>query len=428
MPINKIAIRNFKSFKSAEVELGSLNVLLGANASGKSNFIRVLRFIKDVANHGLSDAIYLQGGAEYFRNLKTRHGSSSVISIDSDQELSFPAYPICDSDRKVNVEVAKTSYEFALRLGKTGSSCEVLRETLSLECKFVERSGDDSEKSSPIAEGRIRFTNRNGSRSVELSISKGKRLTRQDVLTGPTIDQVLPSQTLLLEAEPRVDAELHPFRSLPTLITKVCFADLSIIDIDPRVCKERVLITGKGELEEDGRNLAVALRKILDQKEKRRKFLNIVRDVLPFIDDFGLLNYADKTILMKLKEKYKKDVFLPASFISDGTINIIALVIALYFEERGLVVIEEPERNVHPYLISKIVGLLKEASGEKQIIVTTHNPEVVRHADLGDLLLVSRSRSGFSRITRPAQSREVKAFLNENIGIGELHIQDLLGG
>jgi len=62
--------------------------------------------------------------------------------------------------------------------------------------------------------------------------------------------------------------------------------------------------------------------------------------------------FADKSLLFKLKESYNKKQYLPASLISDGTISITALIIALFFEKRPLTIIEDPERNIHPYLIS----------------------------------------------------------------------------
>jgi predicted ATPase len=91
-----------------------------------------------------------------------------------------------------------------------------------------------------------------------------------------------------------------------------------------------------------------------------------------------------------------------------------------------LTIIEEPERNIHPYLISRVVEMMKEASQKKQIIVTTHNPEIIRHADLESILLISRDKEGFSTISRPSEKEEVKTFLDNEIGIEELYIQDLL--
>jgi predicted ATPase len=92
-----------------------------------------------------------------------------------------------------------------------------------------------------------------------------------------------------------------------------------------------------------------------------------------------------------------------------------------------LVIIEEPERNIHPYLISKVVNMMKDASKKKQIVITTHNPEILKHADLNDILLISRDKDGFSTISRPIEKEEIKKFLENEIGIEELYVQNLLG-
>ena len=99
---------------------------------------------------------------------------------------------------------------------------------------------------------------------------------------------------------------------------------------------------------------------------------------------------------------------------------------ALYFERKPLIIVEEPERNIHPYLISRIVDMMMEASLNKQIIITTHNPEVVKHTSLEHLLLISRDEEGFSTIIKPKDNDMVKSFLKNDIGLDELYIQNLL--
>jgi len=226
----------------------------------------------------------------------------------------------------------------------------------------------------------------------------------------------LPPKALLFE---------QPFLLLPFPLRNI-FGDVSIYDFDPKLPKKATPITGKAELEEDGSNLAIILKNIIENKDKERRFSNFVRDLLPFINKVDVERFADKSLLFKLQECYFPKDYLPASLISDGTINITALIIALYFEKKSLTIIEEPERNIHPHLISKIINMMKDASKKKQIIVTTHNPEMVKNADLEDILLVSRDKDGFSTITRPADKVEVNTFLKNEIGIEELYVQNLL--
>ncbi|KAF5417293.1 MAG: hypothetical protein C5S49_03710 [Candidatus Methanogaster sp.] len=206
------------------------------------------------------------------------------------------------------------------------------------------------------------------------------------------------------------------------------FRTISIYDLDPKLSKKATLITGKTELEPDGSNLAIVLKNILDDKKKVERISNLVKDLLPFIEDLTVERLADKSLLASLKEVYSEKAFLPTPLMSDGTINITALIIILYFERKPLIIIEEPERTIHPYLISKIVDMMKDVSErfEKQIVVTTHNPEMVKYAGIDNILLVTRDDNGFSQISRPSEKEEVKIFLENEMGIEELYVQNLL--
>jgi len=79
MPIRKLTVRNFKSFKNLEVEPDNFTVVIGSNASGKSNFIQAIKFLRDIAKYGLANAVSLQGGVEYLRN--TLIGTSEPFSF-----------------------------------------------------------------------------------------------------------------------------------------------------------------------------------------------------------------------------------------------------------------------------------------------------------------------------------------------------------
>jgi AAA15 family ATPase/GTPase len=78
--IEKIRVKNFRSFKDLELNLGALNIVIGANASGKSNFVQIFKFLRDITIHGLENAISLQGGIEYLRNINI--GSSENLSLE----------------------------------------------------------------------------------------------------------------------------------------------------------------------------------------------------------------------------------------------------------------------------------------------------------------------------------------------------------
>lgn len=174
--------------------------------------------------------------------------------------------------------------------------------------------------------------------------------------------------------------------------------------------------------------LAIVLKNILKNRKEAEKFSDLIRSILPFIEKVDVEKLMDKSLIASLKETYSKKKF-PAFLVSDGTVNIVALIIALYFEEKPLIILEEPERNIHPYLISRVLEMMKDVSNvmkKKQIILTTHNPEIVKYADIDHLVFMYRDENGFSRISRPSEKEQVKTFLENDIGIEELYVHELL--
>ena len=91
-----------------------------------------------------------------------------------------------------------------------------------------------------------------------------------------------------------------------------------------------------------------------------------------------------------------------------------------------MTILEEPDRNIHPRLISGLTSLMKDVARRSQILVTTHNPEFVRLAGIENLILVHRDKNGFSEVAKPADLETVKIFLSDEIGIDDLFVDDFL--
>lgn len=416
MGMKRIRATNFKSFKELDIELGKFNVLIGANASGKSNVVQVFKFLRDIVHSGLDNAISMQGGIEYLRNLNIGVAEYLSFHVVSDKEYEFIGRR--QKEDIIGIKIYETVYEFALKFKKRGLGFRIAQDNLKTKCKFykLERRNGKLEERDEIGDGEMELSSTNG--NVKINIRPEHiPITKDDIYPSFLFEKSLPSKSLLLES---------PFLFMPPL--RDIFSGISIYYFDPKLPKKATPITGKAELEEDGSNLSIILKNITEDKEKRRKLFNLVQALLPFIIDLGVEKFADKSLLFKLQEKYYDDQHLPASLISDGTINITALIVALYFEESPVTIIEEPERNIHPYLISRVVDMMKDASEKKQIIVTTHNPEIVKHVDFEDLFLVSRDENGFSNVSRPAEKEELLTFFQNDIGVEDLYIQNLLGG
>lgn len=417
MKIKRIKVENFKSFNRLEVDLRDFNIVIGANASGKSNFIHIFEFLRDIEKHGLENAISMQGGIEYLRNINTADNQNLSIEITTDS-TGIGIMPIKSAGYTLRMERPEVTYRFVLGFLKRKPGFEIIEDELWGTIEL-----------SKLKNGREKPT----TSTFKIRNHKGKLETKIDIPDGLDKDQIessifpfkdffkqFPNKVLLgallLET---------PFLRLPILLAYE-FSALGVYNFNPRLLKQPIPVGGKADLEEDGSNLAIVLKNILSDKEEKRQFINLVTDLLSFVDDLGVESQNGSSLLVRLKEVYSKKEFLPAPCLSDGTLNLIALLIALYFEKKSPAIIEEPERNIHPHLISRTLQMMKEASRKKQIIVTTHNPELLKHADIEDLLFVSRDQEGYSRITRPSQSREIKIFIENEMGLDELYVQNLL--
>ncbi|MBN2208099.1 MAG: AAA family ATPase [Candidatus Coatesbacteria bacterium] len=422
MPITRIKVSNFRSFGELELDLDNLSVLIGANASGKSNLTQVFKLVRDIARFGLDDAISLQGGIRYLTNIAMAETKCFALQITYKNSgfVRIPYFRVGQTDRFQRLQATEVVYDLEIELVEGGKGFQVATEKAVCKCKVVER--DERRKKDP---GRSL-----GSRLVGITRQDGKLVPVVHLpLDKATPDNdVIPPFLSELKIGPR-ESLLRLGRLVPPMFDFVEFLqDIAVYDVDPKLPKKAVPIAGKADLEEDGSNLALVLKSIIEDEESRRKLTNLVVDALPFVKGMSVEEFLDKSLLFTVEEIYSPNQPLPAFLISDGTINITALVVALYLKPKPFVIIEEPERNIHPHLISKVADMLKDASAKRQVLVTTHNPELVKHVRLEDLLLISRDEKGFSVVTRPADNERVRVFLKNEIGIDELHAMNLLGG
>jgi predicted ATPase len=422
MFIKRIEVRNFKSFDHLDIELGNFNLVIGANASGKSNFVQIFRFLRDIATYPLIDALSLSGG-EYFlnRNIGTSENFflKVVVAPDNLEAEDFLWEITTDYSRSKSLEREKWKlmeiiYEFSLEFPQN-KEFKVFHEGLILK---VVRNGEEKaiDKAKP--------------KEIKI-LREGDEIKKPHI---PTELYIFPEQLLDIEAIsilaekrrfPQQSLTLSVFTPSGWELMHKLSRNIGIYNVNPTLLKRPVPLEEVSTLKEDGSNLTLAVREILKYDKQREKFLRLVRYALPFVSEIDVARFFDQSMLLTLKEAYLKEP-LPGFIISDGTANILALILALYFNSKDIIIIEEPERNIHPALIGKIVEMMKDASQNKQIIATTHNPELVKHAGLDHLLLVYRDQNGFSKITKPAERETVREFLKGEIGLDDLYVQNLL--
>ena len=415
MPIREIAVSNFKSFRDLQFSPDNFNIIIGSNASGKSNLIQVFKFIRDIAKYGLNNAISLQGGVEYLRNTIIGPAMPFAFRIVYVLEEKRADVIGVKDGLPVYFEPYEIKYEFALTFPDSGESYEISMDLLTVSGNFCHSGASGIHQ---LGAGTLTLSRVDGSVAHSVCPPEGLELKDEDLFPQYFQKRQIPQKWLIMNLPISVPG-IPPIEWI--------FRGMKVYDFDPRLLKRAVPIMGKTELEKDGSNLAIVIKNILEDPKKKTEFFSLIREMVPFVDEIAVEKFMDMSLFLKLKEIYSRNKFLPASMVSDGTINILALIIALYFENRPVTIIEEPERNIHPFLISKLVEMLKDAASSKQVIVTTHNPEMVKQVDIEDILLISRDAEGFSQLSRPFTRKEIRAFLEHEIGIEDLFIQNLLG-
>jgi predicted ATPase len=422
--ITRLRLSNFKSFESLDLELGQFTVVVGANGAGKSNLISVFKFLRDISASGLDNAISLQGGVQFLRNVRLGPSVPLCIEITADSPAP-PSHPLYrqrpDSDTFFSVAASRTTYRFVIEFASRGAKFSIAEEDLTQRWELQEY--EQVRRRVPLemrrtGQAEFRLCRENGRYRNTLNLPEDLADFEEALLPYGSFMPVPGGRALLLEE--------GPFFFVPEWTHN--FASTAVYDIDPKLPKKAVPITGKAELEEDGSNLAIVVSNVIRRHESRRQLSNLIQDLLPFVDRVGVERFADTSLLFKTGESYSPGVSFPASLLSDGTIHVTALLIALFFEQKSFAIIEEPERNLHPFLISRLIGLMREAAASKQILATTHNAEVIKHAGEENVLLMRRTADGFTIAERPLDIEAVQRFLDQELGLEELYVQNFFAG
>src|SRR5262249_16914134 len=138
-------------------------------------------------------------------------------------------------------------------------------------------------------------------------------------------------------------------------------------------------------------------------QEQYQRVVKAVRLVAPFFGDFHLRPTVANNEKIQLEwTELGYDELFTASALSDGTLRFICLATVLLQPEQFMpaaILIDEPELGLHPFAITVLAGLMKSASHQRQLIVSTQSVELVNEFDAEDLIVVDK-RDGASIFKR----------------------------
>jgi predicted ATPase len=362
--LDYITVRGFKSIASIEkLELGAINLVVGPNGSGKSNFIGVFAFLHAIREGHLRDYVLNAGGAD-----KILHFGSKVT----------PRLEV-----HISFEGESNRYEITL-----GASAD---DQLYPQSELVYYWDKSRYPDRPFSEGL-------SAKGVEAGISDPKLGSRVGRYVRDHLDRW----------------RLYHFHDTSANSPMKKTADLN----------------DNHFLRPDGSNLPAFLYFLGEKHAESYSLIRrAVQRVAPFFDDFHLrpqrLNPGK--ILLEWRHKGTEAYFSASSF-SDGTLRFIGLA-TLFLQPRALrpsvILVDEPELGLHPYAITLLASLVKQASIGTQVIMSTQSPLLLDHFQPEDVLVADRM-DGSTQLTR-LESPRLETWL-DRYSLGQLWEKNELGG
>ncbi len=385
--LDYIRAEGFKSILTMNLELRDLNILIGANGAGKSNFMALFKLLNEIGEGNLEVYIPGHGGADAFLHFGRK--TTERISIN----LLFE-----DNTRHYWCELTPTSDD-GLIFGNEGIP-----------------PAQTPDYSSGTPNGALRLGNEgyiHGSSFFGLgSLGRGHR------------------ESKLLEPRAFADLVVEPIRNHLRSWKVYHFHDTSAgakVRLTCRIEDNRVLHSDAG-------NLAAFL--FLLQERWPSEYNNIVdatRLVFPFFDKF-LLEPSRRNpefIRLKWRERGFESDF-DASVLSDGTLRFICLATLLLQPTLpSVILLDEPELGLHPFATNILAELFRGAAAKTQIIAATHSVSLVNQFGPEDVVVVERepaSEQGRWRtIFRRLASADLTNWLDD-YGLGDLWEKNVIGG
>lgn len=178
-------------------------------------------------------------------------------------------------------------------------------------------------------------------------------------------------------------------------------------------------------LEEDFSNLGLVLNRLKTKFPAAKKaILNGLKDLYDGITDFDVLIEGGSVQVFFTEG----DFVIPATRLSDGTLRYLCLLAILCDPTPPpLICIEEPELGLHPDILPNLADLLISASERTQLIVTTHSDILVdAMTERPDAVVVCEKHDGCTEMKR--QSKDELAVWLDKYRLGQLWIDGQLGG
>ena len=371
--IKTLEIENFKSIHQGNVSLKGLNILIGQNGAGKSNFVSLFRILERLVDQRLSEYIFKSGGINHFLFNGFEH--SDYIKVKVELSPAINSYNI---------------YEFEIEIDSSGENYQFASERVG----FWIKNRYPTPYTSAIVPGK-----------QESNIKRKKGDSGSDEKIAKYVYEYLKDLKVFHFHDSSDNAPLK----LPQDIDDVYF------------------------LKNEAENIAPFLMHLSNSNTSTyNRIVETVRLVYPSFNDFELKESptAKGKVILRWTEKGTDNIFTIKQ-ISDGTLRFICLATLLLQPGSSdavpkTIIMDEPELGLHPFAINILSELIKKAALERQIIIATQSVTLVSHFDVDDLIIVERNQEGETIFSNKTEE-DVKEWLDD-FSLGELWENNFLGG
>lgn len=407
--ITHISIHGFKSIQSVHLHVGHLNLFVGTNASGKSNFFDALRVLQGVG-YGFTIDEILNGkpqGANSDVWEQIRGGSTKARFISKiaegkhSQEIAILFRIRMHLPTVSNSELISYSIAFSARDGW------VVLEDLSVGKVEIFSNTTLAQRAMIDPFIAVLYYSRGKDQPLHLKFEKSR----------PVLHQLLRTAVCTKPHRSVIEACIHSL------------SNMQRIDPSPTILREYSKAQTVRRMGDRGENFAALINAIQSDEKTRSDYVSWLRQLTPSeLDDVTVLKGALGEPLFAIREG---GLDYPAQILSDGTLRFAAITAAFFQPDMpNILTIEEIENGIHPSRLRLLVELLRsQASAEMQVMATTHSPVVLawlNQADYASTFLCTRDEeTGASKIV-PLSSLPNLESLVKKQSIGDLFTEGWL--
>lgn len=385
-----ITIKNFKSYKEATLPLSPLTLLIGANASGKSNAIEAFRFLSWVA------------GGERLSTLKNRVNDSDKVVRGSIKDLAFNS-----TEQFVLLFKFEEDIKYEGVFDVSSNSIKLMSEIIHLqENRVVILQNLKPPYFSQLSE----------LHNIDL-IKKIDKFAKGNTSLDGFINSQTDDKVTFYKTN---NSDISAFLMIDTFITmkkKKPWTNFNVIrkflkqsfffDFIPNSMRTDSI--SDSSLRPDGSNVSGVLYHICEEKNQKPKLLQLVKS-LPEQDITDIKFYEDHRgrIEFALIETFgDQPIERTMDLLSDGTLKVLGIAAALLsVPEDSTVVIEEIDNSIHPTRAHEILSLMRQYADERKLnlLLSTHNPalmDALPDEALADVVFCYRApKEGDSKLVR----------------------------